>query len=384
MEISQDRLINAQSATLKPVWIDTQSGLARAAKAWSRQPILAIDTEFVRERTYFAKFGLVQISDAQTVWLVDVPALTNLNPLADTLTDANIIKILHGGGEDLDIFQQRLGLLPTPLFDSQVAAAMLGYSLQLAYEHLINELLPLHLDKGPSRSNWLQRPLSDEQILYAANDVAYLPLAVEILHTRLIANSRLEWHQQDMRNLLTLAQQPVDVDRLYLRVKGAGRLTGIGLACLQRLTVWRDQQAQLHDLPRSFVITDHELVSVAELAAGQPSITADDIKALGNIHPKAIRRYAQSMAELLQPKPDKPLPEFPGRPDAEQRKQLAGMQAVVSSIAMQLDIEPTLLASKRVLQSIQNNHLKTASNSRLDGWRGQLLNSKLDAVLNHT
>ncbi len=382
MKISSERLTNAHYAAHNPIWIDTPSGLARAAKAWSRQSTLAIDTEFIRERTYFAKLGLVQISDAQTVWLVDIPALPDLQPLSDILTNGDVIKILHGGGEDLEIFQQQLAAPPQPLFDSQVAAAMLGYSLQLSYERLINELLPCNLTKGPSRSNWLQRPLTDDQILYAANDVAYLPLAAELLQSRLQTEERLQWHQQDMVNLIEQTQQPVDTDKLYLKVKGAGRLNGIGLALLQRLAAWRDQQAQTRDLPRSFVLNDQELVAVAEMAASKPAISNTDIKKLDDLHPRAKRRYTDLLVELLQHKPDQPLPELPGRPDATQRKQLSEMQAVVSTAAAALNVEPALLASKRVLQSIQRNHIETGAAKLLNGWRGHLLNAKLQTTLN--
>lgn len=379
MNITPQQLSEAAQAADNPVWIETPSALARAAKAWRRSPELAIDTEFVRERTYFAKLGLVQISDTQTVWLLDVPALNNLDPLAELFADQGIIKTMHGAGEDLEIFWQRLEVLPDPLFDTQVAAAMLGYPLQLAYEHMINELLPMQLDKGPSRSNWLKRPLSDAQILYAGNDVTYLPLAAAILRTRLEHHRRQEWHAQDMQGLLEQARRPTDENGLYLRVKGAGRLSGMGLAWLQKLAAWRDRQARQRDLPRGFVLNDPELVSIAALATRRHPVTEQDILGLDDLHPKARRRYAEPLLEVLKDQPAEPLPELPGRPDSAQRTQLAAMQALVRSIAGELQVEPTLLASKRVLQGLQS---QPPEDELLQDWRGRLLNGKLRRLLN--
>lgn len=382
IKISPERIQLAQNAAENPIWIETASDFARAAKAWKRCSELAIDTEFVRERTYYAKLGLVQISDTQSVWLLDVPALGNLDLLIEMLANPRITKIMHGAGEDLEIFWQQMQVMPEPLFDSQIAAAMLGYPLQLAYEHLITELLPITLEKGPSRSNWLQRPLTPEQILYAGNDVSYLPLAVEILQQRLRASNRLDWHAQEMRSVTAQVKRPADSDSLYLRVKGAGRLNGMGLASLQRLATWRDQQAQTRDLPRGFVLNDSELVEIAELVNNQHPINTDDIHSLKELHPKAKRRYAGLLIELLQQPPSEPLPELPGRPDAEQRKQLAEMQAVVRTTATELRLEPTLLASKRILQGLQTAANEQQQIPSLDGWRGELLDGKLGAVFN--
>ncbi len=399
LKITTERLTGARNAAQNPIWIDTSSGLARAAKAWSRQAgsqrtnspdtamgMLAIDTEFVRERTYYANLGLVQISDAQTVWLLDVPALDNLDPLADLFSNPDIIKVLHSAGEDLEILWQHLDVVPEPFFDSQVAAAMLGFPLQLAYEHLITDLLPIELSKGPSRSNWLQRPLSDAQIIYASNDVAYLPLAADILYHRLQASERLSWHQQDMLQLTRQAQQPVNLDALYLRVKGAGRLNGYGLAYLQRLARWRDQQARERNLPRSFVLNDTELVEVARLAtdrlARQTSVVAQDIQQLAELHPKSARRYAETLPQLLADEPAAPLPELPGRPAPAERQQLSALQATVKSVASELNVEPTLLASKRILQALQNSYSTTDDSMLLGGWRAGLLNNRLRTVLN--
>lgn len=382
IKASPDRIQLAKQAAENPIWIETSSDFARAAKAWKRCPKLAIDTEFVRERTYYAKLGLVQISDTQSVWLLDVPALGNMDLLAEMLANPDITKIMHGAGEDLEIFWQQMRVVPEPLFDSQIAAAMLGYPLQLAYEHLITELLPMSLEKGPSRSNWLQRPLTSEQILYAGNDVAYLPLAVEILHEKLQACNRLNWHQQEMQNVADHVKHPKDSDSLYLRVKGAGRLNGAGLAWLQKLASWRDQQAQTRDLPRSFVLNDSELIEIAMLVTEKHPININDIQALTELHPKAKRRYADILIELLQNPPLKPLPEMPSRPDATQRKQLAEMQSIVRATAADLQLEPTLLASKRILQGLQTTANKQQQVPSLQGWRGELLNNKLRAAFN--
>lgn len=383
MKPTNEHISLAQNAAQGPVWVDTSAALARAAKGWSRATMLAIDTEFVRERTYYAKLGLVQISDAQTVWLIDVPALDTLDLLADMFTNCNIIKVLHGASEDLEILWQTLDVVPNPFFDSQVAAAMVGFPLQMGYEQLINELLPVEILKGPSRSDWLQRPLTDAQIIYASNDVAYLPLAAKVLQYRLQQKQRHEWHYEDMQKLVLHAQQPVQTDHLYQRVKGAANLNGSGLAYLQLLAAWRDAQARQRDLPRSFVISDIELIAIAEAAVKHTDIQAESIQALEQLHPKVKRRYASELASMLNNLDVEPLKELPGRPDPQQRQQLANLQAAVKKTSAQHELEPTLLASKRILQSLQRHYIETNQQELLPGWRGHLLNSQILAILSH-
>ena len=200
--ISTDRLEQATLAAQAPVWIDNIDDLEIAANIWQSAPLLAIDTEFIRERTYRATLGLVQIANTEHVWLLDMPKLGKAEALAKVLGNPQVMKVLHSGSEDLEILLQELHTPIKNLFDTQVGAAILGKALQMGYARLIESLFDIHLPKGETRSNWLARPLSQEQTLYAANDVAYLILAAECLISQLQQRQRWDWLQQDMLSIL--------------------------------------------------------------------------------------------------------------------------------------------------------------------------------------
>ena len=183
----------AEAAAGHPQWIDTPEGLAETVSKISESDVIGIDTEFVRERTYWARPGLLQCSDGHTVWLVDLTALNDFRKIAQLLENPEIVKVLHSPGEDLEVLYRLCGALPRPLFDTQVAAACLGSPLQMGYEKLLEQELGVALEGGKARSDWLKRPLADDLKAYAAQDVAWLPLLQRRLGEKLQEHERLGW-----------------------------------------------------------------------------------------------------------------------------------------------------------------------------------------------
>ncbi len=294
---SETALKTALAAADRPIMLERSAEVGRAAKAWRRAGLVALDTEFVRERTYHADLGLVQVSDGQTVWLIDPLGDGVLDPLGELLEDRNVVKLLHSPSEDLEVLRHVTGALPEPLIDSQLACALLGQPLQLGYHKAAEWLLGVPIDKDLTRSNWLARPLRPELLHYAALDVCVLPLMWADLERRLDTLDRLDWLAEDCARMLTDARAPVAPDRSWERIKGAGRLGGQELAVLQALAAWREEEAQRRNRPRGFIIPDPVLLTIAR---DRIQDTAD-LDILDGLHPRAARRYGRKRLFFFPP-----------------------------------------------------------------------------------
>ena len=224
---------------------------------------MALDTEFVRESTFRAKLGLVQVAVADEVALVDAVRIQDLSPLAAVVGRADSRKILHSCSEDLPILRRATGVPLTPLFDTQIAAAFAGLGPALSYGALILALFDVPLAKGETRTDWLRRPLSPEQLRYAADDVDYLPEAAAELERRLMALGRLDWALEDSAALAaadTDGPAPADAWR---KVKGLDRCSASVQAVARELAAWREREASRLDVARPFLLRDETLLALA-------------------------------------------------------------------------------------------------------------------------
>ncbi len=247
------------------VYIESQDTLATACDALQSQPWIAIDTEFSRERTYYAKLCLIQIASSDQVILIDPLKLESLEPLNAILTNPNILKVFHAAYQDLEIFYTLFGQLPGPLFDTQLAAALLGLGNQTGYANLVYEIMGVSLNKSQTRTDWSKRPLSDKQIEYAIDDVRYLFQLYPKIDAQLTSLGRRDWLQADLEKLSDSRSFEIDQDKLWCKVKGYQRLSGIQLAILKQLATWREGLAQKQDRPRKHVLRDDILISLARL-----------------------------------------------------------------------------------------------------------------------
>ncbi len=354
----------AERAVQNARFIGPRADISKLTEEWSSRPAVGLDTEFVRERTFFPRPGLVQVSDGQAIWLLDPIERENFQEIMHVFENHDVIKILHSVGEDLQIFRLLTDTVPAPLFDTQIAAAMLGFPLQCRYESLVEECFQVSLSGGQARSNWCKRPLSPRLLEYAAQDVIWLPPLQEFLGEALEKKDRLHWLEEDCHRLIQSADEPSSP---LIRIKGAGRLDDQGLAWLDRLADWREQQAQSRDLPRGFILRDDVMIDLAE-AGGNPNRLREVLAGLP--HP-VRRRHGETLQDIL----GGPAPEPLERPlelvplDTEQRQRLKQAQKKVRSIAEEMAIDPALIASKRELTRL----IRGERPEWLDGWRGKLL-----------
>ena len=257
---------------------------------------MALDTEFVRERTFFQKLGLVQVAVDDADWLIDPLAVRDLQPLVELLRAPAVVKVVHAASEDIEVLHHTLGTEPRPLFDTQVGAALAGGAAAQGYARLVAAELGVELHKGETRTDWLRRPLTQGQIEYAAEDVVHLLPLYRLLSRRLEEQGRLAWALEDSAALADPARFAEAPERAYLRLRAAGRLGRRQLGALRALAAWRDTEARRRDIPRRFLLRDELLLA---LAARQPK-TLRELERLPSYDPRQGARDAGTWLEILE------------------------------------------------------------------------------------
>jgi len=379
--INKKQISAAIAAADTPIMVESAAHLQQTIDQCRQNDVIGIDTEFVRERTYRADLGLVQLSNGQQVWLVDPLKTGSLKTLAALFNHAGISKILHAPSEDLGVLLYTTGTCPRPLFDTQIACAMLGQSLQMSYHKTVEWLLDITIDKGETRSNWLKRPLRPAQLHYAALDVCLLPLMHRELRNRLQAVERLHWLEEDCERLLRKAYAPIVASRSWRRIGGNSRLDGVALATLQKLAAWREQEAETRNLARGFVVRDADLVNIA---GKQPS-SVTELSGMGILHPRALERYGKTIIRIIEQVRQSGLRvTAPATLDIRQRQLLKEMREYVVHKAAELSIDPALLASRRELENLIFTADGDAIPERFLGWRKAIISDELVALKEHS
>lgn len=245
------------------LYIVDQSALSDFCASLRGTPWLALDTEFIREQTYYPQLCLIQVAGVDQVACIDPLALPSLDPLLELLYDTTIVKILHAAQQDLEIFQHLYGKVPAPIFDTQLAALVLGQGHQIGYAALVQQLLGVELAKNHTRANWFHRPLAPEWLAYAADDVHYLGALYQQQRAVLMERGWLKALDQDFAKLTTSERyqpQPYDAWR---RVREHNRLRGVQRAVLRALAAWREERTIAHDRPRRWILDDMVLLELA-------------------------------------------------------------------------------------------------------------------------
>jgi ribonuclease D len=369
----------AIEAAKHPNLLETPAQLEAAERAWTSAVVLGIDTEFVRERTYRADLGLVQVSDGRSAWLWDPLRFDSPAPVRRLLENPEITKILHSGSEDLEVMRNTLGAIPEPLVDTQIGCAMLGQPLQLSFQGAAKWLFDVKIDKEHTRSNWLKRPLQPGQLQYAAMDVVLLPLILDELRPRLEAAGRWAWLQEDVARMQRNSEASVDPEEAWLRIAGASRLDDASLRALRSLARWREQTAEARNRARGFVVSDAGLLELARL---RPA-TAADLRRIEHLHPRAVARHERDLLQMIgaAAADRSPLRRIEPLSDT-QRRQLNQMRQRVQARARELEIDPALLASRRELEKLVragNEH--AAIPERFLGWRRQVITDELLTIM---
>ena len=359
---------------MSDLWIEHPAGVGAAFEALVRDQPLALDTEFMRERTYFPQLALVQAADARgTVHLFDPLGAGMPAALAAPIAAADAL--MHSASEDLVAFRHALGVLPRTLYDTQIAAAFAGLGPAIGYQGLVQTLLGVALPKGETRSDWLRRPLSDDQLGYAADDVRHLHACAAALDARLRERGHRERALADMRRMLEAAREDRDDPQPHLAIRPAAQLDRAAQARLRRLLRWRDATARRKDLPKRWLL-DNE---VALTLARRPPPDVEAVSAL-LASARSARRLADEIAALLDAPLDAdeatmPLAREPERAD---RARLKAMQAAVAVQAAALDLPEGLLCARRHLESLASDGRWPTA---LDGWRREVLEGPLRQAL---
>jgi ribonuclease D len=334
------------------------------------QTHVGVDTEFMRERTFFAQLCLVQVSTPGGIWCVD--------PLSGHPQDdfwAELLGhdwVLHSARQDIEVVYQAAGAMPVSIFDTQVAAGLLGFPAQLGYAGLVKELFDVDIHKMHTRADWSRRPLRDEYLAYAAEDVEYLLPAREILSERLDQKGRLGWALEDAGWLLDPTLYEISDVQAVERLKGARNLRGRKRAAAARLAAWREVEAIKRDRPRQWIMRDSVLLDIAHRMPRSEAELAD----INGVPPKLVRRVGRRLLdEITASAKDDERYRPPRPPDESQKTLLKAMQARVAACAADLGIAAETLASKRELSSII---IAGNRSSRLfDGWRAELIGTEL-------
>jgi len=363
-------------------WIDTPRALVEAAARWRAAAAVGIDSEFVRERTFYPRLGLLQVSDGARNSLVDPVALEDLEPLRQVLADPTIVKVAHSPSEDMEVLFHRFGEFPTPLFDTQAAAALAGLEAAMSYQRLVREIVGVELAKGETRTDWLRRPLSPAQVEYAAQDVELLLPLYETLRPKLETSGRLDWLLEEAHRLREATRFLPAPEEAYLRLGGLGSLDRRQLAVLRALAAWRERQARERDLPRNFVLKEAALVT---LARRQPQRIAE-LADVPDLPGKHVERYGETLLRLvrearqLAPEEMPPLPARGAR-DERGRELVDKLVEAVRLRAEAMGIEPTLLASRRELKQLLLTPADRLPPPALAGWRWEHIGAELASLL---
>ncbi len=360
-------------------YVDTPAALTALCNDLRDADWLAVDTEFIREKTYYPRLCLVQIGTADVVACVDPLAIDDLTPLFDLLNDAGILKVLHAAHQDLEIFHQLSGQVPTPIFDTQVAASVLGQGEQIGYGKLVQNALGLELDKSHARTDWSQRPLDDDQLNYAADDVRYLAQIYPQMRETLRELGRLEWLDEDFAAISDVSRFVVEPDAMWKKIKGVQFLKGAQLAVLQTLAAWRERQAMDKDKPRKWILSDDVLI---DLARRTPT-DERGLKKIRGLDDRAIERRGRKLLELIQEGRNRPKSEWPElkprvRLEPEQEALADAAMAVLRQSSLDANISAGAIATRKDVEAVI---LGDEENALLHGWRAHLAGDQIREFL---
>lgn len=365
--------MNDQDDALNIIWVADNASLASWCDYWAQLPVIAVDTEFIRRSTYFPITGLIQISEGDKAVLIDPLAIDEWQPLRELMINPLVMKVFHACSEDMDVFDRLLGVLPTPFYDTQIGEAYASAQWSLSYVKLIFEYLQIAVDKDETRSDWLQRPLTEAQKRYAALDVVYLAKVYPMQIARLEAKNMLEWVMEDCESLKWQYQMNADPEQNWDGVKTAWRLPPAGLTLLRLLFIWRDEQARKEDVPKGQILKDRTLWSLAKILPTHHKAISEAEEITGRQHRlygETVLRKVALVNELSADEYQRPL-EIPLPSQAGELTK--AIKSFVRERADALEIAPEAMMKRKLLDPLVR-HLFDGTdidwqNPALTGWR---------------
>lgn len=354
---------------------------------------ISMDTEFIRRTTYYAKLALIQIAVDDRVWLIDPLKISHWQPLKVILVNPNIVKIQHSPSEDLMVFQQVLGILPSPLVDTQFAAGMAGYGFNLGYANLVHQVFGTTLAKTETCSDWLQRPLSDEQVSYAINDVLWLEKLYKHFKQLLQKPDFDKWEivSLECQQMLEKLKLQVPDDQFYLRIRGQTALSAKERFLLQQMCIWREQIARKDNVPRTWVIRDQCLLQLCRDIFKKKDIQLQDLFNINNYKAPSIKKYGKKVLSTLKQYAQLGGKEIIGKSNRHSKEAVELVKKLkpsVANLAKLLSINKEILASRYDLMTLatyyinlKNQEVIKEQPKILTSWRKELVGEPLLEIL---
>jgi len=358
--------------------VDTRERLDSFCRKMESVRVMAVDTEFLRVKTYYPRFCLMQIGSGDDVFCIDPVAVDpGTGSLREVLCAPDRTTVFHAARQDIEVLFQCFDDVPRRVFDTQVAAAMVGLGDQIGYASLVSIVTGRDLPKAHTRTDWCRRPLSPEQIEYAVDDVRYLLEIYEQLSAELDKRGRLDWVFEECRSLSDPGLYRAEPAEAYKRIGFGDRLDPVAQSVLRELANWRERTSQLMDLPRNWVVKDTVL---AEIAQALPD-SQDKLARLEGVSEKFVRRHGEHVVGLvrqaLSADSHSVIWRKKTRLSAEQRALQQRIQDCLKRVAVEEGISPGLLSSRQDISRLVHG---SRDISLLRGWRAQLLGGELDAL----
>lgn len=361
------------------MYISTNEDLTAFCNRARAFSAIAIDTEFLREKTYHAKLCLVQVATPDECVVIDPLAIDDLGPLAELMTDVDTLKVFHACSQDMEVLCHALGSVPAPIFDTQVAAGFLGERAQCSYHNLVSTFCGVSLPKTESLTDWSRRPLSPKQIEYALDDVRYLIDAYRVIESKLHSLGRTAWVRDEIRPLADPAHYRSDPRAAFKRVKRVNACTRRQLAVARELASWREQRAETRDIPRKWVMSDEVLLALCKRAPQ----TVEDFRAVRGTEQLSARDVEVALDAIARGRryPQENLPSI-GRahraPAPELESVIDLMYALIRLVSERSGVATSLIVSRDGLL----DYIEHPERSPLrEGWRFELVGTLMDDLL---
>lgn len=362
------------------MYISTYEDLSAFCERAARFDAIAVDTEFLRERTYHPRLCLVQVATPDECVVIDVIAIDNLAPLAILMRDEGTVKVFHACSQDMEVLNYTLGALPAPIFDTQVAAAFLGERMQASYNGMVHAFCGVTLPKSESLTDWSRRPLTPEQIEYALDDVRYLIKAYDVIMERLDKSGRASWVLDEIKPLTDRSHYVVDRRVAFKRVKRVNSLTRRQLAVARELAAWREARAEYSNIPRKWLMSDEVLIALSK----RPPHDAASLRRVRGTEQLSDADVAGALSVIARGEscpPDKypfiARTHKPASPELESVIDL--MYALIRLVGERSGVATAMIASRDDLV----DYVDHPQDSPLrEGWRFELVGTLIDDLLN--
>ncbi|HEY1724839.1 MAG TPA: ribonuclease D [Steroidobacteraceae bacterium] len=354
--------------------ISDRTAFAQVCAELGAHQAVGLDTEFMRERTYFAQLCLVQLSFGERALCIDSLALPDLTALAPIMAAPNVCKVLHAARQDLEVLAPAVGAGLQGVFDTQVAAALIGMPAQVGYADLVAQLLGAHLHKAETRTDWSRRPLTAGQLAYALDDVRYLLPLRQRLSERLESLGRSAWLAEEMAQLDAAAGSlAVDPDEAWRRIKGISDLDPARRSLARALAAWRERRAIEADRPRSWIVSD---IALRDLVLRVPR-SRNELARTAELPDGVLNHSGEQILSVIEaaglPASLPPLPRRQ-RPEAAETERLRQLSLLTQQTGRELGIAPEILATRRDLQRLLNGEREGGP---LSGWRRGVIGERL-------